>query len=128
MELFDLINNLYSKRMHYPKDSDILGKLWIINSFISMENDLLEYIAFTSKYLFTLGARYYRLLYRLIPQSSSPRNKYSKPKKEFDSILVEKYSTYFEVSKRETRDYLRIMQETVFIEEMYDFVGLEFKK
>ena len=127
MTIWDAINNLYSKRMKYPEDSDLVGNLWMINRFLSMDNDLLEVVADVSKYFYTLKERYYRLLYRIIPQDTYQRSKYVKPKKEFNEDLVKRYSKLYGVSNRETIDCLRILQKTNTVKEIYEFVGLECK-
>src|SRR3990167_7642989 len=100
MEIWDCLNNLYSKRMKYPDDNELSGKLWMINRFLSMDKDLLEVVADVSKYFYTLKERYYRLLYRIIPQSSSSRNKYIKPKKEFSDEVLNRYSKLYAISNR----------------------------
>jgi len=127
MELWDALNNLYHKRFRYPEKDEISDKLWIINRFVSMERDLLEHIAYISKYFFTLQERYYRLLYRLIPQSFSPRTKYLKPPKELDSELLKKYSTYFGLKKKEVKNYMEILRKSYSNKELYEFVGIEYK-
>lgn len=127
MEIWDCFSNLYTKRMKYPTDNELSGKLWMINRFLSMDKDLLEVVSDVSKYFYTLKEQYYKLLYRIIPQSSSPRNKYIKPKKEFDDEVLVRYSKLYAVSKREVIDCLRILQKTNDMKEIYEFVGLEYK-
>jgi len=127
MELFDCVNNLYSKRYRYPTDNELSGKLWVINKFISMEDNLLEYVAFISKYFFVLGNRYYRLLYRLIPMVVAPRNKYIKLEK-IGGELVSRYSKFFGISNRETFDYLKILKQKISDKELNEFVGIELTK
>lgn len=126
--LFSLINNLYSKRATYPENSELSGKMWMINRFLSMDKDMLEVIAVISKYFYSLKERYYKLLYRIIPMSPSPRIKYFKPTKEFDSELVERYSKFFNLNNREVVDYLKIMKKDFSDRELYENVGLEYKK
>ena len=127
MNIWDCLNNLYHKRMTYPEDKELSGNLWMINRFLSMDKDLLEVVADLSKYFYTLKERYYRLLYRIIPQSSSPKNKYIKPKKEFNEDVVRKYSKLYEISNREVIDCLRILRKTNTEKEIFEFVGLEYK-
>lgn len=128
MEFFDLLNNLYHKRFNYPEEADINKNIWMINRWVSMDKDLLTYVAELSKYLFVLGDRYYKLLYRLIPMSVSQRNKYVKPVNDIDSRLISRYSEFFGVGNRETKDYLKILSKQYKDNELYEFVGLEYKE
>lgn len=128
MDLWDILNNLYHKRFTYPSKEDISGKLWIVNRFVSMDKDLLEYVAQISKYFFTLQERYYRMLYRLIPQSSSPRSKYLKPPAEANKELLNRYSDYFGLRNKEVKDYLKLMEKSHSNKEIHEFVGLEYKE
>lgn len=126
-DLFYYLNGLYTKKIPQPEESEVSSLIWPINRFLSMEKDLLETISETSKYLFTLGSRYYKLLWRIIPQSGSPRNKYLKPEKD-DSEVLERYCQYFKLSKREVKDYLKILEKQYSRKEIFAFVGLEEKK
>lgn len=128
MDLFDIVNNLYTKKFGIPHQSQLSGKLWMVNRFISMEDSLVEAIAEVTKYLYTLKNQYYILLYRLIPQVKAIRNKYLKPKIFEESELISRYSRFFMVSKRETIDYIKILREKVDEKSLYGFVGLEKEK
>lgn len=124
-DLFYYLNNLFTKTEE-PEHSDVKSIVWPVNRFLSMEKNLLEAIAFTTKYIFTLGPRYYTLLFRLIPKSNAPRNKYLKPEKD-DSELINKYSRYFLISNKEAKDYIKILFKNKTQKEVYNFVGLEIK-
>jgi hypothetical protein len=125
--LFDFVNNLYSKRAKFPEESEVSSLIWPINRMLSMEQYMLETVAYTSKYMFTLGAKYYRLLWRVIPQTNAPRNKYLKPEAD-DNGLIDRYVQYFKLSRREVRDYLRLLRKDLSQKEIYEFVGLEQEK
>ena len=127
LDLFYYLNNLYSKRSKPSDESEASSFIWPINRFLSMDKDLLETIAHTTRYLFTLGPRYYKLLWRVIPQTNAARNKYLKPEKD-NMELTSRYAQYFGVSKRETVDYLKILNKKYSQKEIYGFVGLEVKK
>jgi len=127
MEIWDWLRNLYHKRYRYPTDRELQGKLWVINRFISFDPDLTEAVATVSKYFFVLKERYYELLYRVIPESQSTRVKNPKKKVEFNVELVNRYSTLYKVSRRETIDYLKILHKQSATKEIFNFVGLEVK-
>jgi hypothetical protein len=126
-KLFYYLDNIYIKK-EIPDDSEIRSLVWPINRFLSMEKDLLKEVAELSKYMFTLGAQYYKLLLRVVPKlNRSPRNKYIKVEKEVDDDLLDRYTQYFQLSRREVRDYLKILFKQRSKKEIYEFVGLEAK-
>lgn len=127
MVIWDWLNNLYHKRYRYPLDEEVQGKLWTINRFVSFDPDMTDVVAEVSKYFFVLKERYYRLLYRIIPESPSIRLKNLKPQNEFDNPLVKRYSKVYGLSAREITDYLKILRKTHSLEEIQNFVGMESK-
>jgi hypothetical protein len=125
--LFEYIDNIYTKRF-VPEDSEVRSSIWPINRFLSMEKALLETIAYTSRYLFTLGPKYYKLLMRVVPKLNySPKNKYIKIEKEAEDELLDRYVQYFSLSRKEVKEYLKILFKQYTGEEVYGFVGLETK-
>lgn len=122
--LFYYLRNIYTKKESFS-DDEVKSVVWTVNRFLSMEKDLLEHIAYLSRYLFTLGPKYYRLLMRVVPQSFVQRNKYVKVDKEVESDLLERYVRYFHLSKKEVGDYLKILAKKYTKEEIHAFVGLE---
>lgn len=127
MTIWDWLNNLYHKNYRYPTDKEIQGKLWVINRFVSFDPDLTEVVATTSKYFFCLKQQYYRLLYRIIPKSNSPRLKNAKVKEEFEKDLVVRYAGVYGLSRRETIEYLKILHKKESLENIYNYVGIETK-
>jgi len=127
-DLFYCLNNIYNKQAVFPTDAEAKAVVWPVNRFLSMDKDLLPYIAEVSKYIFTLGAKYYLLLYRLVPRTFAQKNKYLKPEKMESSELLDKYCRYFQLSKREVSKYLEILKKQVTEKELYDFVGLTLKE
>ena len=125
--LWDLVNNVYSKRMRYPTKEELSNKMWMINRMLSMDIDLLEVIAYVSKYFFTLKEQYYKLLYKIVPQVNSVRSKYVKFKEQEDSVLLKRYSDYFGVNIRETKQYLRLLRKEYNENEILGFIGMEKK-
>ena len=128
MVIWDWLNNLYHKNYRYPSAKEVQKDLWMINRFVSFDPDLTEVIASTSKYLFCLKERYYRLLYRIIPKSNPTRVMNAKMKVYFDKELVNRYASTYGLSRRETIDYLKILTKKNKIKEVFEFVGLEEKK
>lgn len=125
--LWDCTNNIYNKRMRYPNKKELSNKMWMINRVLSMDVDLLNVIAYVSKYFFTLKEDYYRLLYRIVPRSNSVRTKYSKIKREENDEMLKRYSKFYGVSKRETRQYLKILSRKYNKKELLGFIGMEVK-
>lgn len=125
-DIFYYLNGLYNKKIKQPDDSEVSSFVYQINRFLSMDKDLLETIAETTRYLFTLGPKYYKLLWRIIPLSNAQRNKYVKVDK-IGSELVDRYKQYFRLSRREVIDYIRILEKQYSTKEIYAFVGLEGK-
>ena len=125
--IWDILNNIYNKRLRYPTKEELSGKLWMINRFLSMDTNLLEVVAYVSKYFFTLKERYYRLLYSIVPQTSSVRTKYSRFKEQEDSEILKKYSKFFGVNIRETKQYLNILRNRYNEKELLEFIGMEKK-
>lgn len=125
--LFKLLNFLYRKDGEYPSKEEIAPKVFMVNRFVSLDLDLTEVIGEISKYVYTLKELYYKLLYRIIPKSKSPRTSYPKFEKEFDSELVSKYALYFRISRKEAVEYIRILSKIMEMKKIYDFVGLEKK-
>lgn len=123
-DLFRYVNNIYTKQF-VPEESEVPAILWKINRFLSMDKDLLELVAYLSRYMSVLGAKYYALLMCIVPQSFVPRNKYVRPDRESDDELLERYVKYLQLSKREVRDALRILLSMHSKKEVYEFVGLE---
>lgn len=123
-DLFYFLNNIYTKK-EIPEDNEVRSLIWPINRFLSMEKSLLEHVAYLSRYMFTLGARYYKLLQRVVPKSYSPRNKYIKVEKESDDELMDRYVQYFRLSRKEVKDYLKILFKQYTREDVYGFVGLD---
>ena len=126
--LFDYLNNIYSKKLGMPTNNEVKSFIWPINRMLSMEKALLDTIAYLTKYLFVLGPQYYKLLYRVVPQSLSSWNRYLKVDKEENSDLLNRYVQYFKVSKKEANDYLKILFVQYSKKEVYEFVGLELPK
>ena len=125
--IFDWVDNLYNKKHGFPPKEEITPMIWQINNFLSMDKDLLEYVAYYQKYMFTLKDRYYLLWYALIPKCLKSRNPYYKVKREKDSELLERLCSVFGLSKVEVVDYLKILRKTYDDKELYEFLGMEKK-
>jgi len=126
-DIFYYLDNLFEKN-GVPKYDRTQNFGWMINRFLSMDSRFAPYISDFSKYTNTLKERYYYLLYRFIPKMPAPRNKYVKQNKEFPDKLIDRYQKFFNVSRKETIEYLLILLKTATLKEMYEEVGLEFDK
>jgi hypothetical protein len=126
-DIFYYLDNLFVKN-GVPKYDRIQNLGWMINRFLSMDSRFAPYIVDFSKYTNTLKERYYLLLYRFIPKMPPPRNRYIKQDKEFTDKLVERYQNFYNVSRKETIEYLRILLMSTSLKEIYEEVGLELDK
>lgn len=126
-KIFDWLNNLYTKKLGLPTDAEIAPMIWQLNNFLSMDLDLLEYVAYYQKYMYTLKEKYYLFWYVLIPKCPAQRNKYLKIKKEPETDLVKRLSSVMGLSFMEVADYLKILRKTHTEEEIYNFLGMEKK-
>ncbi len=126
-KLSDYVKNIFTKKFD-PTDAEVKSFVWAVNRILSMEKDLLEHIAYLSRFMFTLEARYYKLLMRTIPQSFPPRNKYIKADRLADSELLSRYCQYFKLSKKETQEYLKILAKKYTQDEIHSFIGIEYIK
>jgi hypothetical protein len=125
--LFDHLNNIYSvqDKDYFNKLSDGDKKSWsnyMINRFISMTYDYIEYIDYIQKYSPSLSPElYYKLLINIFPKKKV-FSKYIKSVKDdsFDEEHVNIISKHYEISKKEAKEYMLILNE----EQLYDILNL----
>lgn len=136
--LFDYLSNLTHKKVSWDEynESDIKNyNPYMINKWLSMNYDLIEFVNVFQKYTIgLLGKReHYKLYLGFLPKSKIFM-KYIKSKKSniYSEKLIEYLEKYFEISKQEIISYLDIYySKNNGIEEIKDILkkyGLEEKK
>jgi len=136
--IFDHISNITDKKAKWEDYSESDAKTFepfMINRFLSMSYDLIEFINLFQKYtLGKLGKRETFKLYAGILPKQKYYLKYIKSTSEGNYVpeLVEYIAKYFESSKTEAIDYLDIYYKTdegiQEVREIIEKYGLEEKK
>jgi len=133
MTIIDWMNQLLVHKKHwneYSEDEQKKFSPFIINRWLSMDNEFIEIVNYFQKYAIgTLEPReVYKWYCEVLPKGKR-YNKYIKGRKQvkYDSELVEIMCKYYEISKSECKEYLELIskEELKTILEMY---GVESKK
>jgi hypothetical protein len=109
MNIFDHIKNITTNKGAYLGDEG--WNNWMVNRYLSMDQDYCEVVNIIQKNTWQMKGEYLYNLYKdLIPQQYKYL-KYikSKNKKDYDSGEVEAVSLYFEVSKKEAKEYITML-------------------
>ena len=113
--IFDHISGITAKKKPWEKLSELDQKSfspYIINRWLSMHPDLIEYIAMFQQY--TIGPlskkHVYQLYYEILP-NSNVRAKYIKGKKadKYNKDLVKFVKDHYVTSKREAEDMIDVL-------------------
>ena len=127
MTIIDWMNQLLVHKKpwdEFSKDEQKKFSPFIINRWLSMDNEFIEIVNVFQKYsIGTLEPREVYKWYRSVLPSGKRFNKYIKGKrdKKYDKELVNIISNHFECSKLETKNHLEIIdkEELKSIWEMY---------
>ena len=131
--IFEHLSGIKEKKVSWDSLSDMDKKSFspfIINRWLSMNMHQLELINELQKY--TIGQLSPRDVYKLyldvLPKKKT-FDKYvkSKGKSKYNDNVLEYLSTYFEISKREVKDYLNLLSKDEVIEIISKF-GVEKKE
>jgi hypothetical protein len=109
MTIFDHIKNITTNKGPYLGDE--AWNNWMINRFLSMDPDYCEVVNVVQKNTWQIkGENLYNLYKDLIPKQYKYL-KYikAKNKKEFKPEQVEAVQIYFEVSKKEAKEYINML-------------------
>lgn len=127
--IIDFIKNLTSKKVKWESYSELEKKdfqPFMLNKWLSMNYDLVEFINSIQKYISTLDkAEFYKLYFNILPKEPI-YIQYIKGKSQdkYNPNLIELLSKYFECSKEEIEDYLKIYFKTdAGIEEIKNIVA-----
>lgn len=111
MNIFDHIKNITTNKGAYLGDEG--WNNWMINRFLSMDPDYCEVVNVVQKNTWQMKGEYLYNLYKDIIPKQYKYLKYikSKNKNEFDAGEVEAVSLYFEVSKKEAKEYILMLSK-----------------
>ena len=122
MTIFDWINQILVKKTHWNEftaDDQKKFSPFIINRWLSMDNEFLEIVNFFQKY--SIGTLEPREVYKwycdMLPRGKR-FNKYIKGKKDkkYNTELLDIMVTHFECSKSQVKDYLELIHKNELIE------------
>ena len=117
MTIIDWMNQLLVHKKHWDEFSEAEQKKFspfIINRWLSMDKEFIEIVNIFQKYAIgTLEPREVYKWYCDILPKGKRFNKYIKGKsnKKYDKDLVNVLSTHFEVSKKETKTYIDLLDK-----------------
>ena len=122
MTIFNWINEILVSKKHwneFTEDEQKKFSPFIINRWLSMDNEFLEIVNFFQKY--SIGTLEPREVYKwycdMLPRGKR-FNKYIKGKKDkkYNSELLDIMVTHFECSKSQVKDYLDLIAKDELIE------------
>ena len=117
MTIFNWINEILVSKKHwndFTKDEQKKFSPFIINRWLSMDNEFLEIVNFFQKY--SIGTLEPREVYKwdcdMLPKGKR-FNKYIKGKKEkkYDKELIDIIASHFECSKLQTQEHLGLINK-----------------
>ena len=130
MTIFDWINQILVTKKHwndFTEDEQKKFSPFIINRFLSMDKDFLEIVNVFQKYAIgTLEPReVYKWYCDVLPRGKR-FNKYIKGKKSknYDKEMIDIISNHFEVSRKESKDYIDLLDKKQ-IKEIYKMYGVK---
>jgi hypothetical protein len=109
MNIFDHIKNITTNKGAYLGDEG--WNNWMVNRFLSMDQDYCEVVNVVQKNTWQMKGEYLYNLYKDLIPKQYKYLKYIKPKnkKEYKVEQVEAIQAYFEVSKKETKEYIDML-------------------
>ena len=122
MTIFNWINEILVSKKHwndFTKDEQKKFSPFIINRWLSMDNEFLEIVNFFQKY--SIGTLEPREVYKwycdMLPKGKR-FNKYIKGKKDkkYNTELIDIMVMHFECSKSQVKDYLELIHKDELIE------------
>lgn len=111
MNIFDHLKNITTTKGEYLGDDG--WNNWMINRFLSMDKDYCEVVNIVQKNTWQMsGEHLYNLYKDLIPKQYKFL-KYIKAKNkiEYDDEQVYAVRDYFEISKKEAKEYINMLSE-----------------
>ena len=112
MNIFDHIKNITTNKGPYLGDDG--WNNWMINRFLSMDPDYCEVVNVVQKNTWKMKGEYLYNLYKDLIPKQYKYLKYikAKNKKEYKTEQVEAVQAYFEVSKKEAKEYIDMLPKS----------------
>ena len=112
MNIFDHIKNITTNKGAYLGDEG--WNNWMVNRFLSMDQDYCEVVNVVQKNTWQMKGEYLYNLYKDLIPKQYKYLKYIKPKnkKEYKIEQVEAIQAYFEVSKKEAKEYIDMLPKS----------------
>jgi hypothetical protein len=109
MTIFDHLKNITTTKGEYLGDEG--WNNWMINRYLSMDSDYCEVVNLVQKNTWQMKGEYLYNLYRDLIPKQYKYLKYVKSTKKKDYKLeeVEAIQAYFEVSKKEAKEYINML-------------------
>lgn len=109
MNIFDHIKNITTNKGPYLGDEG--WNNWMINRYLSMDQDYVEVVNIVQKNTWQMKGEYLYNLYKDLIPKQYKFLKYIKPTKkvEYNQEEVDAVSTYFEVSKKQAKEYIDML-------------------
>jgi hypothetical protein len=107
--IWDHLKNITTTKGEYLGDEG--WNNWMVNRFISMNRDYCELVNYIQKNTWQIKGEYLYNLYRdVIPKQYVYLNYIkSKNKKEYKEDVLEAVQSYFEISKKEAKEYIDML-------------------
>lgn len=114
--LFDHLTNITSKKGEYLGDEG--WNNYMINRFLSMDPDYVEVVNIVQKNTWQMKGEYLYNLYRDLIPKQYKFLKYIKSSKKSEYIVeeIEAVQQYFEVSKKQAKEYIDMLPKDELIE------------
>jgi hypothetical protein len=109
--IWDHLKNITTAKGEYLGDEG--WNNWMVNRFISMNRDYCELVNYVQKNTWQMKGEYLYNLYKdIIPKQYVYLNYIkSKNKKEYKEDVLEAVQSYFEISKKEAKEYISMLPE-----------------
>lgn len=109
--IWDHIKNITVQKGEYLGDEGFNN--WMCNRILSMNRDYCEVVNYIQKNTWQIKGEYLYNLYKDIIPTQYVYSKYIKAqnKKEYKEDILEAVQLYFEVSKREAKEYIEMLPE-----------------
>jgi len=109
MNIFDHIKNITTNKGPYLGDEG--WNNWMINRYLSMDPDYCEVVNVVQKNTWQMKGEYLYNLYKDLIPKQYKYLKYIKASKKIDykSEEIEAIQAYFEVSKKEAKEYINML-------------------
>lgn len=109
LTIWDHLKNITNQKGEYLGDEG--WNNWMVNRFLSMDRNYCEVVNYIQKNTWQMKGEYLYNLYKDIIPKQYVYLKYIKPqnKKEYKEDILEAVQLYFEISKKEAKEYIDML-------------------